>query len=386
MSTLVVGCGLTGSVIARHLAEQGEKVTIWERRNHIGGNMYDYIDVNGIRVSKYGPHVFHTYNENLKNYMLRYAHWVPFKIKCRVDMQGKVTPSPFNYQTIDDYYTQGAARRLKSALEKEYPGREKATIVELLQSREPIIKQYADFLFAHDYSLYTAKQWGLSPSEIDPSVLKRVPVLFSYKDGYFDDPWQMVPEEGFTAWFQCLLAHPNIVDVQLGVEALERICISGDSLLVDGEVYCGNVIYTGAVDELLGRKYGSLPYRGLRFEWKTQVGEHVLDAALVAYPEADGYTRITEYSHFPQKERYNKTSLAYEYPVPYKEGENTEPYYPILTQESRKLHEKYMDELKRIPNLICCGRLADFQYYNMDQALKRAIECAEKITDIRNSK
>ena len=105
MDTLIVGCGLTGAVIARHLAEQGKRVEVWERRDHIGGNMYDYVDNNGIRVHRYGPHVFHTYGENLKDYMLRYGQWVPFFITCRVEMLGKVTPSPFNYQTIDDYYS-----------------------------------------------------------------------------------------------------------------------------------------------------------------------------------------------------------------------------------------------------------------------------------------
>ena len=133
MDYLIVGCGLTGSVIARHLAEFGKQVTIWERRNHIGGNMYDFVDGNGIRVHKYGPHVFHTYNKELKDYMLRWGKWIPFPITCRVDMLGKVTPSPFNYRTIDDFYTPEDAMHLKAALEQEYPGRDKATIVELLE-------------------------------------------------------------------------------------------------------------------------------------------------------------------------------------------------------------------------------------------------------------
>lgn len=380
MDVLVVGCGLTGSVIARHMAERGKKVVMWERREHIGGNMYDYVDGNGIRVHKYGPHVFHTYDEHLKDYMLRYGQWTPFPITCRVDMLGKVTPSPFNSQTIDDYYPPVKAAALKAALAQAYPGRDKTTIVELLESDEPLIKEYANFLYANDYSLYTAKQWGISPAEIDPSVLKRVPVLFSYKDGYFDDTWQMVPEEGYTAWFRTLLDHPNI-EVQLNVEALERLRIRDGELLLDGTPFAGLVVYTGAVDELLGMKYGPLPYRGLRFEWQTREGEHTLAAALVAYPAAEGYTRITEYSHFPQKERHEKTSLAYEYPLPYLEGETAEPYYPILTRESMERHSRYMRELEQVPNLVCCGRLADFKYYNMDQALDRALGYAENILD-----
>ena len=376
---LVVGCGLTGAVIARHLAEQGKKVVILERRDHIGGNMYDYVDENAICVHKYGPHVFHTYKEHLKNYMLRFGEWVPFFITCRVEMLGKVTPSPFNFQTIDDYYSPRRAAELKTLLEQTYGDEKSATIVELLCSDNPIIKEYADFLFAKDYSLYTAKQWGISPAEIDISVLNRVPVLFSYKDGYFDDTWQMVPKDGYTAWFSRLLNHPNI-ELHLNVDALERMRVSGTEILLDNEVFDGLVVYTGAIDELLDRKYGALPYRSLRFEWHTRNVERQLPAPLVAYPEAEGYTRITDYSRFPQKRQGDKVSMAYEYPLPYNSvNTNVEPYYPLLTNESIERHEKYLNELKRIPNLVCCGRLADFKYYNMDQALERALNCAKML-------
>lgn len=334
--------------------------------------MYDHIDENGIRVHKYGPHVFHTYRNDLKDYMLRYGEWLPFYITCRVEMLGKVTPSPFNYQTIDDFYPPDKATELKVALERAFPGREKATIVELLNCGDPAVKEYADFLFASDYSLYTAKQWGISPKEIDPSILKRVPVLFSYKDGYFDDTWQMVPADGYTAWFAQLLDHPNIT-VKLNVEALEHLRVSENQLLLDNVPFAGQVVYTGAVDELLGQKYGPLPYRSLRFEWQTREGERRLAAPLVAYPEAEGYTRITEYSHFPQKERQSRTSLVYEYPLSYQEDAYVEPYYPVLTEESMERYERYLRKLHHIPNLICCGRLADFKYYNMDQALERAL-------------
>lgn len=375
---LIVGCGLTGSVIARHLAGQGKRVEIWERREHIGGNMYDYMDGNGIMVHRYGPHVFHTCTRELMSFMERYGTWVDFPITCRVRMLDKVTPSPFNHQTIDDYYPPEKARALKAALEAEYPGRDKATIVELLESGNALVKEYADFLFRHDYSLYTAKQWGLKPEEIDPSVLKRVPVLFSYKDGYFDDPWQKVPRDGYTEWFRCLLDHPNI-SVRLGVEALERLRVEDGRLLLDGGACSVPVVYTGALDELLGLRYGPLPYRSLRFEWKMEPVNRWQEAALVAWPEAPDFTRITEYAHFPQKEEHTVTSLAYEYPLPYEEGKTVEPYYPILREESMSRYEKYRADADAVPGLICCGRLADFKYYNMDQALARTLEVCETL-------
>lgn len=377
MDNLIIGCGLTGSVIARHLAEKGEKVTIWERRDHIGGNMFDYVDENGICVHKYGPHVFHTYDEKLKDFMMRYGEWVDFPITCKVDMVGKVTPSPFNYQTIDDYYSIEDAATLKGEIEKEFPGRDKATIVELLNCDNKIIKEYADFLFDHDYSLYTAKQWGMSPKDIDPSVLKRVPVLFSYKDGYFDDTYQMVPRDGYTEWFKELLNHKNI-DICLGIDALEHIDIL-DGIKLDGQSYNGRLFYTGPLDELLSMKYGPLPYRSLRFEWETKQTHLFQGAALVAHPEANGFTRITEYNHFPQKNNVGVSSVAYEYPVSYVEGTTVEPYYPILTEESIEKHNKYLEDLAGISNLYLCGRLADFKYYNMDQALARTLELCELV-------
>lgn len=376
MDALIIGCGLTGSVIARHLAERGKRVVIWERRDHIGGNMYDYKDQNGIMVHRYGPHVFHTYTKELMEYMQRYGNWVDFPITCQVYMLEKFTPSPFNYQTIDDYYSAEDAKALKEALEQEYPGKTKETIVELLESKNPRVKEYADFLFEHDYSLYTAKQWGMKPSDVDPSVLKRVPVLFSYKDGYFDDTWQKVPEDGYTEWFKQLLDHPNIT-VCLNQEATERLRIEDNRILIDGVPFEKPVVYTGALDELLGQHYGALPYRSLRFEWKTEPVRHYQGAALVAYPEAEGFTRITEYTHFPQKEAHDVTSLAYEFPVTYTSGQKVEPYYPILNAESMQIYEQYLADAKKIPNLICCGRLADFKYYNMDQALNRALEVCE---------
>lgn len=378
MDYLVIGCGLTGSVIARHLAEKGERVTIWERRNHIGGNMYDYVDDNGILVHKYGPHVFHTDSEAESIYMKQYGSWVDFPIKCRVNMLGKVTPSPFNFQTIDDYYSSKDAECLKSELLREYKNRDKVTIVELLQSHNAVVREYADFLFKHDYSLYTAKQWGMRPEDVDPSILKRVPVLLSYKDGYFDDKWQMVPCDGYTEWFKELLSHTNI-RVELNTEALDRISIICDAVYLDGELFHGVVIYTGPIDELFNKKYGALPYRSLEFAWKT-VNEHQhLPAALVAYPEAEGYTRITEYNHFPQKDKKDVSSLAFEYPVMYEEGIQMEPYYPLLTTESLRKYELYEAEADSITNLVVAGRLAKFKYYNMNQALTAALEVAESI-------
>lgn len=376
MDCLIVGCGLSGAVIARHLAEQGKRVVIWERRDHIGGNMYDYVDEHGFLVQKYGPHTFHTKKKKLYDFMCRFEAWQDHKLTCGAMWDGKYTPTPFNFTTIDTFYPPEQAAALKEKLKRAYSERDTATVVEVLEHSDPDIRGYAEFLFQNDYAPYTAKQWGISPKDIDPSVLKRVPLRFSYEEGYFDDPYQVMPSHSFARFFQNLLGHPNI-EVQLGVEALDHLRVSGQTLLVDEQAVEYPIIYTGALDELFGCVYGRLPYRSLHFEWKYEARDSIQDAPVVAYPQEAGYTRITEYKKLPVQDRPG-SSYAVEYPLPYKEGEKLEPYYPVLTEESQRQYAQYAALAEQIPNLICCGRLADFKYYNMDQALERALKVCER--------
>lgn len=377
MDYLVIGCGLSGAVVARHLAERGRQVTIWERRDHIGGNMYDYVDEHGFLVQKYGPHTFHTKKKELYDYMRRFGRWQDYKLTCGAAWGGKYTPTPFNFTTIDTFYPAEKAELLKEKLKKAFSGRDTATVVEVLAHPDEDIRGYAEFLFQNDYAPYTAKQWGVSPSEIDPSVLKRVPLRFSYEEGYFDDPYQVMPEQSFTHFFQNLLDHPNI-HVELGVEALDHIQIRNDRIFLDGVPLEIPVVYTGALDELFGGIYGRLPYRSLRFEWKYEDKESLQDAPVVAYPQEAGYTRITEYKKLPVQTGTG-TSYALEYPLTYQEGTQQEPYYPVLTEQSKQQYEQYRRAAEAVPNLICCGRLADFKYYNMDQALEQALRAFENI-------
>ena len=382
MDTLVVGCGLTGAVVARFLAEElNKKVVIWERRNHIGGNMYDYYDEHNILVHKYGPHTFHTTEKNLFDYMCRFAEWDEYKLTCMAYVNGKFTPTPFNFQTIDDYYDVEEADDLKQRIKKVFDGRQTATVLEVLNCNDEKVRAYAQFLFDNDYSLYTAKQWGVSAKEIDPSVLKRVPLRFSYDVGYFDDEYQVMPAKSYTEFFTNLLNHPNI-SVQLGVEALEHLKINNGKLLINNLEQNIPVIYTGALDEIFGLEYGKLPYRSLRFEWKYEDIESKQDAPVVAYPQADGFTRITEYKKLPVQ-NVKGTTYAVEYPLTYNENEKMEPYYPVLTEDSQLMYARYASKTKQIKGLYCAGRLADFKYYNMDQALERALELCELLkTDL----
>ena len=369
-SYVIAGSGLSGSVYARQMAEKGHKVLVLERRNHIGGNVYDEKDSNGILIHKYGPHIFHTNSDEVYQFITRFAEWEPFKLKCEVEMLGKSTPSPFNFKTIDQFYPAEKAALLKDTLKAKYPGRVTVTIVELLNDDNELIMEYANFLFENDYSLYTAKQWGIKPSEIDISVLKRVPVRLDYESMYFTDKYECMPKQGYTSFVEKLLTHDNI-DVELGVDALEKITLS------NGQIHYGALdvaedckfVYTGPIDRLFGYCYGELPYRSLRFEYKSEEKDSFQNAPVVAYPQVPDFTRITEYKKLPVQDIKGKTSYAVEYPLSYKAGSESEPYYPIPTEQTADLYSKYKELSQQYEGLVLCGRLAEYKYHNMDQAV-----------------
>lgn len=370
---LVIGCGLVGSIIARHLAEECDyQVTIWERRNHIAGNLYDYTDEHGILVQKYGPHIFHTYAPHIYEYVCRYAIWEPFNLVCGAVIDNICTPTAFNFKSIDLFFPKQTAQEIKEHIKIMFGEREYATVIELLECEDSVIREYAQFLYDKDYSLYTAKQWGISPSQIDKSVLKRVPIRFSYDEAYFKDPFQALPKEGYTGFIRNILDYPQIT-VELNKEAVDHISILNNNIYVDGCQVDYPVIYTGPLDYFFDFSNGKLPYRSLRFEWKHENTESFQELPVIAYPQAEGFTRITEYKKLPIQDVAG-TSYAVEYPIPYNpESSASEPYYPVLTEESNALYNEYLKNAKGIQNLYLCGRLADYKYYDMDKAIERAL-------------
>ena len=341
--------------------------------------MYDYIDSHNIRVHKYGPHIFHTNNEDVWKFVNRFEEWQPFKLVCGASWDGKYTPTAFNFKTIDVFYSPEDAKRLKKKLLEAYPGKKSATVVEVLENPDPDIRGYAEFLFKNDYAPYTAKQWGISPHEIDPYVLRRVPIRFSYEKSYFTDKYEAMPIHGYTQMFENMLKHVNI-KVKLCVDALHHIRVRNGQVLFNGIQTSDTIIYTGTLDELFDYQFGKLPYRSLRFEWKYELIDSLQEAPVVAYPQEPGYTRITEYKKLPVQD-ISGTSYAVEYPLPYKLEESVEPYYPVPTEKSMAMYSKYKNIVDRTERLVICGRLADFKYYNMDQVISRAINVAEGIIE-----
>ena len=376
MKYYIVGSGIVGAVLAAELAKKGNTVQVLERRAHAGGNVYDYDDEYGIHVHHYGPHIFHTNDDEVYRYVSDNCELKDFNLVCGSVMDGKCVPTSFDFSSVDTFFPE-EAEEIKAHIKAEFGDRASATVLEMLESQDSYVRRFADFLYEKDYKPYTAKQWGIDPEKVDRQIFKRVPILFSYGSKYFSDKYQAMPVKGYMEFIENLLKTPGI-ELRLNEEALNRFSVRDHQVMDGDKLLDGVLIFTGALDELFGCKHGKLPYRSLRFAWKHEDIDSFQDMPVVAYPQAEGFTRITEYKKLPVQE-VRGTTYAVEYPLPYKQGEAMEPYYPVLTEESQELFQKYYEEAKQVKGLAFAGRLAEFKYYNMDQAIRRALDLAREL-------
>lgn len=371
----IVGSGLVGSVIAHELALTGAKVKLFEKKDHVGGNLFDFTDEHGIRVQLYGPHIFHTNNHDIYEYVSNLCTLTDYKLVCGAVIDGICVPTAFDYTAIDTFFP-NESNEIKEHIKLEFGYQKSATVLEMLDSTDAFVKKFADFLYEKDYKPYTAKQWGISPEEVDKQIFKRVPIKFSYSNSYFEDKFQAIPQNGYMELINNLLNNENIT-IEKNIDALKIISIRDREIYLNNEPIDGTLIYTGPIDELFDNQFGHLKYRSLRFEWKHEKIDSFQDMAVVAYPQSKDFTRITEYKKLPTQ-IVNGTTYAIEYPMHYNQEEN-DPYYPVVTDETKVLFNRYQDMALEVTGLICCGRLADYKYYNMDQAIERALEVVSLI-------
>lgn len=378
---IIVGTGFAGATIAERIAnESNKRVLIIDKRNTIAGNMYDYIDNNGILIHKYGPHLFHTNLDNVYEYITKFGAWFPYEHRVLGKVDGKLVPIPFNLKSIELCFDEKKCKNLKEALLKEYGEEKKVPILELRKSNNKDINDLAEFIYENVFLYYTMKQWGQKPEEIDPTVSGRVPVYISHDDRYFQDKYQIMPVGGYTKIFEKMLDNKNI-DLRLSTNCSDVVSLENGKIFIDGCEFTGKFIYTGAIDELFGYKFGELPYRSLEFEFETKDMEYYQPVGTVNYPtKEDKFTRITEYKHMTSENcKSEKTTIMREYPCQYELNKEMTPYYPINNDKSAALYDKYLDEASKYSNLYLLGRLAQYKYYNMDLIINEALKLFEKI-------
>jgi UDP-galactopyranose mutase len=375
---IVVGSGFAGSVIVERIANVlNQKVLIIEKRNHIGGNCYDYRDENNIIVHKYGPHLFHTDYKEVFDYLSNFTDWHNYQHRVLAFVDGKKLPLPFNLNSIYEVFPQELAKRLEVILIKKYGYGTKIPILELLKEEDQDLKFLANYVYEKIYKNYTMKQWGLKPEEISPQVTARVPIYVSRDNRYFTDKYQVIPKDGYTKIFERMLNHPNI-KIMLNTDFKEVISIDFENKKIYflGQEFKGKLIFTGMIDELFNFKYGFLPYRSLDLRFETIEQEYYQEAPVVNYPNDYDFTRITEFKHIhPVKSE--KTTILKEYPKAYRSNTDI-PCYPILTKEPEEIYCRYKEEAEKFENLILVGRLAEYRYYDMDDVVKRALEVFEE--------
>ena len=380
---LIIGAGFAGAVTARQLAEAGRSVLILERRGHIGGNAYDRLDNAGVLIHQYGPHIFHTNDRQVYDYLSRFTVWLdyPHKVVANIPdgMGGRTEfPVPFNLNSLDIAFGSEKGKHLADKLISAYGTEKKITILDLRRNEDPEIAVLADYVYDHVFVRYTMKQWGTPPEQIDPNTTARVPVFLSRDCRYFQDRYQGMPLNGYTKLFDAMLAHPNI-RVQLNTDAVDHLDLTGNMLRFDGQVFHGPVVYTGAVDELFHYVYGRLPYRTLDFKFETLPVDHFQSHGTVNYTMDEDYTRITEFKHMTGQALPGVTTIVKEYSRAYAGQTGDTPYYAIINAENNALYRKYTALSFRHKNLHLLGRLAEYKYYNMDAIIARALNLSASL-------
>ena len=360
----IVGCGLSGIVLADQITKKlNKKVLIIEKRDHIGGNCYDYKDSEtGIRVSKYGAHIFHTNSEKVWNYVNKFDKWVRWEHKVLSNVDNKFVSIPVNITTINELCN----LNLKNEEDVEkWLEENQEKYDEITNSEEMAKSRIGEILYEKMIKNYTYKQWEKYPEELKPEVLSRIPVRKNFDTRYFNDKYQALPKYGYTNFFEKILKNP-LIDVKLDTcffELKKNLDLTGMK-----------IIYTGPIDSYFSSSgLEKLDYRSISFDTKVIKNTNFYQPnSVVNYPGLEvPYTRIVEYKHF-LNQKSPHTIIVSETTQDY-----GEPFYPVPDDRNLKLYEKYKKMAEEEENILFLGRLANYKYFNMDQAILNSLECFE---------
>ncbi len=356
---VIVGAGLAGLTMAERIAgELNEKVLVIEKRNHIGGNVYDSYNEDGILIHNYGPHIFHTNDSGVYEYLSRFTKWNDFWHRVLTYVDGNLVPMPITVETINKLYN----LNLDCSEVEGFLKNQAVQIDDIKTSKDVALSKVGKDIYEKIFETYTRKQWGVDPGELDTSVISRIPVRLNRDTRYFADKYQGMPKRGYTKMCEGMAANKNI-----------KILLNTDYKEVIGDIKYGTLIYTGATDEFYDYKHGKLKYRSVNFVFETLDREEYQEAPVVNYPNDYDFTRITEYKKLTWQE-HRKTTIGKEFPSA--EGE---PYYPFPTKDCKAQFALYEEEMKKESKVIFIGRLAEYRYYNMDAVVRKALDAFETL-------
>lgn len=365
MKFLCVGAGFSCAVIARELAQAGHKVTVIDQRSHTAGNCHTERDKEtNVMVHIYGPHIFHTNNETVWNYLQKFGEFMPYTNRVKAVSGGQVYSLPVNLHTINQFYGKTFSPKEAKAWITEQSDQ---SITEPQTFEEQAIKFVGKDLYQAFFKGYTAKQWGVSPTKLPASILKRLPVRFNYDDNYFAHKYQGMPKNGYTEIVDNILNHENII-VQLNTPFDETMLSEYD-----------HVFWSAPLDAWFKHQFGKLGYRTLDFEVFTDEGDFQGNAVINYCDEAVPYTRITEYKYFTPWEQHEKTVCYKEFSRSCEDGDI--PYYPIRLAEDQALLSQYENLANQAKGVSFVGRLGTYRYLDMDVTIAEALKTAQGVLD-----
>ncbi len=360
---LIIGAGFAGSTFARLAAENDFSVEVIDNRDHSGGNSYSYRDSEtGIDIHKYGPHIFHTSNEKVYEFISRFTKLNGYIHKVKAVSHGQVFSLPINLHTINQFY----GKLLSPKEARQFIKKKQIQIDKLTNFEEVVLASLGREIYEAFFRDYTIKQWGKDPKEIPASTAKRLPVRYDYNDSYFNDKYQGIPVEGYGALFDRMLDHPSIT---------VSLKTSFDSIRSEWRKKFSYLIFTGSIDEYYDYRYGDLPYRTVTFEEIRD--KEIQGSAVINYTDSSvPFTRIHEHKYFTPDKEF-KESIAYK-EFSAATTSRKYPFYPINDEQSRAIYNEYKGIAIKEKDVIFIGRLAEYRYYNMDQVIDSSIKSFDK--------
>lgn len=354
---LIVGTGLAGSVVANCLKSRNKeiKILLVDKNPFIGGLAYDYYNKDGILVQAFGPHIFHTNNETVWEYISKFTEFNNYIHKVKAFVNGQLLPIPINLDTINQLY----GYNFNHLDMRAYLEQKAVKFDSINNSEEAILSKVGYELYELFYKNYTKKQWDLYPNELDASVCSRIPIRYNRDDRYFTDKYQGVPKYGFFNLFSNLLKDTEIL-------------LNYDFNILTCKIPYKKLIYTGPIDEFFGYRFGKLGWRGLDFKFETYNKEFIQPCGSINYPNDYEYTRTIEYKYLYQQ-KHHMTTICYESPS------NNNKFYPIPNVQNQKIYKLYEEEAKKLENVYFVGRLGTYKYLNMDQVIEQAYNLAQKL-------